>query len=261
MLVGGPPLDAIVAIETPEHIVFRHRVAGPARRAVAHVLDLIGCYGVVFVVALVAIGADRFSGSEQGGVGVGVVLVVLFVAQWVYFAAWEVLRGTTPGKMLLGLRVLTTSGRPIGPWAGILRNLLRAADVLPLGYVVGLGSMLATERFQRLGDLVAGTIVVAIPREHQDDLPRLVPLPTERERDALDAAQPLVLDAEEQASLELFLLRKRTISPEREEELARMIAGPLRRRLGLKHKDPARLLALVHARATGRDQSPPRGRR
>ena len=55
MAVDDVPLDTDVAIETPEHIVFRHRVAGPARRALAHLLDLLICYGIVFVIAIVVI--------------------------------------------------------------------------------------------------------------------------------------------------------------------------------------------------------------
>lgn len=258
-MLGGTPLDAVVAIETPEHVVFRHPVAGPLRRALAHLIDLIGCYGIVFIVAIFSIGADRFSGSA-GGFGTGFLLLVLFVAQWVYFAAWEAWRGATPGKMALGLRVVTTTGRPITAWAAILRNLLRAADVLPIGYVVGVASMTATERFQRLGDLVAGTMVVANPRLFGAELPRLMPPTTAREREELDRARDLSLDAEEQAAIELFLVRRRTLSPEREEELALMISKPLQRRLGLKIKDPSRLLALVHARVTGREEGTARRR-
>ncbi len=256
---GGPPLDAIVAIETPEHVVFRHPVAGPLRRALAHLIDLIGCYGVVLVIAVFAIGADRFSGSN-GGFGTGFLLLVLFLAQWVYFAAWEAWRGATPGKMAIGLRVVTTSGRPITAWAAILRNLLRAADVLPIGYVVGVVTMSATERFQRLGDLVAGTMVVSNANVSLGDVPRILPEPSARERDVLDGAAELSLDAEEQAAIELFLVRRRTLSPEREDELARMIAKPLQRRLGIRIKEPARMLALVHARATGRDERTTRRR-
>ncbi len=258
-MLGGTPLDAVVAIETPEHVVFRHPVAGPLRRALAHVVDLIGCYGVVFIVALFAIGADRFSGASAG-FGTGFLLFVLFLAQWVYFAAWEAWRGTTPGKMALGLRVVTTTGRPITAWAAILRNLLRAADVLPVGYVVGVVSMVATDRFQRLGDLVADTMVVATPRATDVEVPRLSPDVTPRERGELDRARNLSLDAEERAAIELFLVRRRTLGPEREEELALMISKPLQRRLGLKIKDPARLLALVHARVTGRDEKAARRR-
>src|SRR5450432_2148378 len=158
------PLDTDVAIETPEHIVFRHRVAGPARRALAYLLDLLICYGMVFVVAIIVVfaaaGAGALSGAMDStiGLGIGFLLLVLFAAQWIYFTVWEAFKGATPGKMAAGLRVVTTTGRPIGASAAVLRNLIRAADMLPTGYLVGLLSMSLTSRFQRLGDLAAGTM-------------------------------------------------------------------------------------------------------
>src|SRR5579883_2030159 len=125
-------LDTDVAIETPEHIVFRHRVAGPARRFFAYLIDVLICFGALFalliVVGLASVGAGGIGGEMDSalGVGVGLWLIVLFAAQWVYFALLEGLWGTTPGKRALGLRVVTTQGRPIDFRAAALRNILRA---------------------------------------------------------------------------------------------------------------------------------------
>ena len=154
------PLDTDVAIETPEHIVFRHRVAGPARRAVAYLVDVVLCYTcviVVGVVVLIAAGAtdviERMHStmSSTMGVGFGLLLLLQFAVQWVYFVVLEAWKGASLGKMALGLRVVTTTGRPIGFAGAALRNVVRAADALPVGYLVGLVSMLLTARFQRLG--------------------------------------------------------------------------------------------------------------
>jgi drug/metabolite transporter (DMT)-like permease len=71
----------------------------------------------------------------------GFFLVLLFAIQWVYFVVWDALRGRSPGKAAFGLRVVTTSGRPIGWRAAALRNLLRAADALPTAYIVGVTAM------------------------------------------------------------------------------------------------------------------------
>src|SRR5262249_15252496 len=136
------------------------------RRMFAQLLDLILCYGAVFVFGIFLLVAFAGAGALTGALddalklGVGLLLLLVFAAQWLYFVVWEALRGTTPGKMALGLRVLTTEGRPIGVTEAALRNLLRAADALPIGYLVGVASMTLSPRFQRLGDLVAGTIVV-----------------------------------------------------------------------------------------------------
>lgn len=253
----GEPLDTDVAIETPEHIVFRARVAGPARRALAQVVDLVVCYGTLALVALLAAfavfgvsaslsGSIEELSSAAKALG-GLLLVALFAAQWLYFVAFEALTGRTPGKAALGLRVVTTSGRPIGPRAAVLRNLLRAADLLPTAYLAGGVAMLLSSRFQRLGDLAAGTMVVVPERPARAAHAELTPPASPSELAALPAR--VSLDAEERAAIELFLRRRGALGRAREQELAAMIAGPLAARLGVTHEDPARMLALVYDRA------------
>jgi hypothetical protein len=186
---------------------------------------------------------------------------MLFAAQWVYFVVWEGLRGTTPGKMVLGLRVLTTEGRPIGFAQSVIRNVVRAADMLPTAYLAGLGSMFATRRFQRLGDLAAGTMVVVVKRAAKAIPIRLMPPPVPKELSAI--APRVLLDAEERTALELFLRRRGTLGAEREQELAEMIVEPLRDRFGGKGVNAVRLLALLYDRAMseGRDEMPVSSRR
>jgi uncharacterized RDD family membrane protein YckC len=253
------PLDTEVEIETPEHIVFRHRIAGPARRAVAHVIDLVICYGVVVGIAFVVAIGSFGSGDFTGGFGVGLLLLMLFAAQWLYFVVLEAWKGTTPGKRSMGLRVVTTEGRPIGFVAAALRNVVRAADVLPSVYLVGLVSMTITRRFQRLGDLVAGTMVVVVERTAGT---RHAIRPTFGARPRPDelAALPdlVVLDADERDALELFARRRGTLGEARERELAEIIAGPLFARLDVRFVDPVRGLTLLYERAleSGRAEAP-----
>jgi uncharacterized RDD family membrane protein YckC len=257
-----PPLDTDVAIETPEHIVFHYRLAGPARRGVAYLLDLVFCYGIVFLLGVLvyvafmgnSAGIEHDSGAKAGS---GLILVALFAAQWVWFVAWEATRGQSPGKRLTGLRVLAENGRPIGWRAAALRNLLRAADALPTGYLVGLASMFLSSRFQRLGDLVAGTIVVVPARAGAASPIELSPPAQPKELATLP--DDVALDADEREAIELFLRRRHTLGRAREEELANMIAGPMAARLGFRHGDPSRLLAIVYDRAVnaGRTEAPP----
>ncbi len=259
------PLDTSVAIETPEHIVFRHRIAGPARRVLAYLLDLLLCYGVlavlVLLIALAALGAslDDLEG-ESAKLGTGVVLLLVFAAQWGYFVAWEALRGASPGKMACGLRVVTTTGRPIGFAAAALRNVLRAADALPTGYAVGLGAMALTSRFQRLGDLVADTMVIVPERPRAATVLRVFPPPQPHELENLPAA--VRLDADERTAIEMFLRRRGTLGAAREQELAEILAEPLAKRFAYRLRDPARTLALLYDRAThgGRVEAPPSSR-
>jgi uncharacterized RDD family membrane protein YckC len=255
-------LDTDVAIETPEHIVFHYRVAGPARRALGHVLDLMLCYLGVAILAVVVLFAAMGGALKSGELtaaakaGTGLILVALFAAQWIYFVVCEAIWGRSPGKMAVGVRVVTTSGRPIGWRAAALRNLLRAADLLPVGYIVGVFSMTLSSKFQRLGDLVAGTMVVA-PEETRRARPLELDPPAEpRELAALP--DHVTLDADERVAIEMFLRRRHTLGVARENELASMIADRIGERIGYTHPNPSRLLALVYDRAVnaGRTEAP-----
>lgn len=265
-------LDTDVAIETPEHIVFRHKVAGPARRFLAYLLDIIICYTAFALIAMVvlfaSIGMSAATDAAESafGAAAGLLLVVLFAIQWVYFAVLEAWLGRTPGKAALGLRVVSTTGRPIGFRAAALRNVLRAADALPLTYTAGLlslagfASMASTRRFQRLGDLVAGTIVI-VP-ERASVAPPLVLWPPAQPYELAQLPDEVRLDADERLAIEMFLRRRARLGRPREMELASMIAEPLAERFGLRVQDPSRTLALLYDRAAnaGRVDAPPSSR-
>jgi hypothetical protein len=146
--------------------------------------------------------------------------------------------------------VLTVTGRPVGFREAVLRNVLRAADALPLTYTAGLvslsglASMAATRHFQRLGDLVAGTLVV-VPRRVQKGARLVLSPPLDpRELDGLRGA--VRLDADELEAIELFLRRRSELGQARQIELASMIAPTLCARFGLTSVDPSRALALLY---------------
>jgi uncharacterized RDD family membrane protein YckC len=94
-------------------------------------------------------------------------IFVPFLLQWGYFTLFEAFwNGQTPGKKVLNLRVIQKSGRPIGLFESMARNLIRIIDMLPGFYAVGAACVFATRRQQRLGDMVAGTLVVhSVPVE------------------------------------------------------------------------------------------------
>jgi len=248
--------------------VFRHRVAGPSRRFLAYLLDVVICYTafivIAFVVLLVAIGMAAATDAAESALaaGIGILLIVFFAIQWVYFAVLEAWRGRTPGKAALGLRVVSTTGRPIGFRAAALRNVLRAADALPLTYtagllsIAGLASMSTTRRFQRLGDLVAGTIVI-IPERATAAAP-LILWPPAQPYELAQLPDDVRLDADERLAIEMFLRRRARLGRARELELATMIAGPLAERFGFRGQDASRTLALLYDRAAnaGRIDAP-----
>lgn len=238
-------LDTTLSIETPERVVFSHQLAGPAVRSAAYLLDLLirGAFLFLVVVGLSigSIATGRFSGVEAG-----LVLVLFFGLEWGYFVLFDLLlAGRSPGKRLLGLRVIHESGRPITASESVLRNLLRAADILPLFYAVGLTTMCFDRTFRRLGDLVAGTVVVREPRLRLRNQKVRVP-----HADVPGLPPRLRLSREELAALALFERRATRLGHSRAEELAEILAPKLRARYGLGKVRAVDLLLGLLARAS-----------
>lgn len=222
-------LDTFRAVETPEGVELGLRVAGPPARFLAWGLDSvlrsIG-YAAVFAVLGLA-----------GQSGIGASLVVLFLGEWFYPVFFEVLGGgATPGKRRLGLVVLHDDGTPVGWTASILRNLLRFADFLPVGYGFGLATMLVRRDFKRLGDLAGGTVVVH--RTEREGLGGVGPGGVPRQA---PEPPPVPLRLEEQQAVLEYARRLPTWTSERAEEIA-SLALPLTGERGRAGVD--RLLAI-----------------
>lgn len=239
-------LDTTAEVETPEHIRFNYPLAGPTRRTVAYLIDLLIRFGVVLVIALVMSLVEVSTGLD--GMSTGALLVVFFVLDWFYYVVFETLwSGRSPGKRALKLRVVGQDGRSLTVLDSVLRNLLRAADFLPFGYAVGLTVMSCDPMFRRFGDLVAGTVVVIEDPGRISERLHLHPPPTPEEYAGLPTRP--ALSREELEAIELFLRRRGTLAPMREAELAELIAPLLAERLGARYTDPTRFLGLVYARA------------
>lgn len=83
------------------------------------------------------------------------------VVEAVYFVFWEMLTGgRSPGKAMIGLRVVDRCGSRVGLRNSAIRNMMRVVDMLPASYAVGFAAMMLSDRRQRLGDRAAGTIVI-----------------------------------------------------------------------------------------------------
>jgi uncharacterized RDD family membrane protein YckC len=142
--------DDRLTITTPEGLDLELTLAGVGSRFVSAIVDSL--IQIAIIVALVVVGA------ATGGAGPVVVTIGAFVVLFSYDVLFEVLNaGRTPGKRWNGLRVVRTSGRPIGFFASAVRNLMRIVDYV---FMIGAVSILVTPKNQRLGDLAAGTIVV-----------------------------------------------------------------------------------------------------
>ena len=240
-------LDTTVAVETPEHVRFRHQVVGPSRRAGAWLIDVIA-RGVI-VAGLIALASVFLVIPDLGeGITMGLAAVVLFLAEWFYFAAFEALwSGRTPGKRFTGLRVVRENGQPIDATAAILRNLLRAVDFLPGFYAIAAVIMARDPKFRRLGDMAAGTMVVAEERKRIAQTFVLQPPATEQELAWVRSLPRLRLH--DLKTIDLLLRRTARLHPDRVAELAEMIAPAYARRLGTRVSEPVRFLALLHHRA------------
>lgn len=244
-------LDTTAAVDTPERVRFRYRLAGPGQRSVAWLVDFLIRAVVFLVLAMVALALALVPGFA--GVGAGLVLLVLFLLEWFYGVVFEtLLGGRTPGKILLSLRVVRSDGAPARFPDFLLRNLLRGVDFLPMLFGIGVLTMLIDRRMRRIGDLVAGTVVVSEERAAVLGGVVVDPPVTEEERQAMPAR--VDLDREEIALVESFLRRRRSLGPERAEELAWLFGPALSQRTGIEAPTWVRVLTLAYARATGKDR-------
>jgi len=162
-----------LSIDTPEQVELSYDVAGIGSRFVAILLDqlIIGAVyffvGLAFFIVLSAIGTvDKI--DSLGIWFIAAIVVIVFLLTWGYFALFEAWwQGQTPGKRAMKLRVIKDSGRQITLFESLARNLLRFVDYLPSMYLVGVVTMLCNKRNKRLGDFVAGTLVIHERSEEQ----------------------------------------------------------------------------------------------
>lgn len=162
-LAGAPVADPISLASATGRALPRRLLALVADTFVISLLDAIvnGTFGVTRITSGIAttMGSGGFTSFTTQTTVDWPWLALLWVT---YYAVLEGLFGATVGKRLAGLRVTDLEGRRIGPQAAIVRNLARLLDVLPFGYMLGGILTLATRQHQRLGDRLAGTVVVPV---------------------------------------------------------------------------------------------------
>ena len=250
MAPGNHQLDTSIEIVTPENVSFRYHVAGPFRRLPAFIIDVV-LQTLILMLAGIAIPlVFSFFGISGLFLGMGFWFILWFVIAWFYGGLFESYwNGQTPGKRLVRIRVIATDGQPINGLQAVLRNLLRAIDCQPLFlYQFGLFSALMNDRFQRLGDLAAGTMVIVEEREWFQGILRI------DEPEALRLTQ--IIPASFQASpslaraLAAYAQRRLAFPVPRRVEVARHLAEPLARRFGLPEGiNPDHLLCAFYQRA------------
>lgn len=195
-------LDTIMDVTTPENISFHYQVVGPFRRAFAYFIDIVISLGsylllallvyLIFAFVLVPLAAAAGLTSLIGAVAgllTGMAAIGYFIVYWFYGAYMETyFNGQTLGKRLTKMRVITTDGHAIDGVQATLRNFFRLLDMMPVVPVsaifmleqpvltfiptgiFGLVYMTINRRFQRIGDLVANTVVVNEELKQQPNL-------------------------------------------------------------------------------------------
>ena len=241
-------LDTAIRIVTPENIAFSYQLASFSQRAVAYGIDLIvlgilemliGCV-LLFLVSLM---------HFPGGLALAIFLISLFILYWFLGAFFEtVWNGQTPGKRLLGIRVLSAEGQPINSFQAFIRNIMRLADLQPFGCGgIAFAVMLCNKRFQRFGDLLCGTMVIV--DENTYGRQELVQFKHPDIFRVFELLPPIALPSETLKVLALYVHRRKAISPRRRDHIATLLAVPLIERYGLPENVNFDLLlcAIYHA--------------
>jgi uncharacterized RDD family membrane protein YckC len=230
--------DDQLEIDTPEQIVLELPLAGIGSRFLGLAIDTL-IQIVLYVtagLALAFIGAAGL-GHYLRWVPVSwapaVVILFVFCVYWGYFAFFEIIwKGQTPGKRAAKIRVIKESGRPINVYEAIARNLLRAIDALPGVYGVGIVCMILNKQNRRLGDYVAGTVVVHDKRTEE--------VKPEWDMGTVAAApnpQLALVSSEELVLIETYLHRRAEMDLTLRDQVAFKIATRITGKTGLQ-RDP-----------------------
>lgn len=227
-------MDRTVEVRTPESIAFSYELAGLGSRFLALALDqAIQFATLAAIFAGIVLAASRSpkhlvpDATEKLGesLAIAFIVTVVFAILFGYFIVSEaVWNGQTPGKKLLGLRVVRDGGYPIDFSASLIRNLIRVGEAFLGYYILAAISALISPENKRLGDLAAGTIVVRDARIAE-------PRSLRAGGDEPMYASTAYVAGEERALIKRFLERRDSLTPDRRTALAAHLAARVRGRV------------------------------
>ena len=153
--------DEFLTIDTPENVMFGYEVVGIGSRFLAALIDTT----LIALLLLAANGILLYFLLSGGGTNSSFIVALLslisFAFLWGYYIFFEMRwNGSSPGKQVVGIRVIRADGTPITLAESVIRNLVRLVDFLPGAYGLGLVTMFIDSKARRLGDLAANTLVV-----------------------------------------------------------------------------------------------------
>ncbi len=231
-------MERSVSVRTPESIAFYYELAGLGSRFLALVVDVVIQWLIAVICVIVAslsapragqiAGALHLNEKNLASTVIAIVIVLAFILGYGYFMIFEQLwNGQSPGKRLVGIRVVADGGYPVTLMDSIVRNLVRVFESA-FFYLPSVISMVASSQNKRLGDYAAGTIVVRDrSMEIADRDAWLRPQPA-----ALQQPFAATLSADEVALVERYLARRTMLPPHAARTAAAKIAGALRPKLG-----------------------------
>lgn len=199
-------IDNQIYLETAEGIDIQLTPAGLGVRTLAFFYDFM-IRAAIYIFAAVVL---QFAGQF----GMGLFFIITFSIEWFYPVIFEITQGATPGKKKYELVVVYDNGLPVSFSGSLTRNLFRAVDFLPAFYTLGGVCMLLSGKSKRVGDYLAGTMVVFKER------------PVRLGQFSSEKAQTIdiVLDSEQQKAIVEFAERSKSLSEQRQQELANILA-------------------------------------
>lgn len=220
-------------IDTPEQTSLEFPLAGIGSRFLAMVVDTAiqtAAGLLIFLVFITMLPGFRLFGIAGAQWIIALFIIAGFLLYSAYFAFFEIVwNGQTPGKRYAQLRVMKDDGRPISAYDAVARNLLRIVDSLPGFYGIGVLSVIFSKQSKRLGDFVAGTVVV-----HETALEGVRPFAETKIDESLPAFDASSITVEEMRLIETFVERRDSLDPGLRGNMALQIADKIGEKLQVK---------------------------
>jgi uncharacterized RDD family membrane protein YckC len=258
------PITDDIAVLTSENVRLTYTLAGLGSRLAAFLADTAIIFfcalGLTYLFFTVGMSVRDLESLSSGTISflVGIYIAALFLLIWGYYFFFEWINwGQSPGKQLLGIRVTMADGAPADLTACAVRNVIRIIDMLLAAVGVTPFVLIFTPRFQRLGDLAAGTVVVKKRALFFDDV-LTAARAADRSTTALASEAPalaiqLKVTEAERDLIERFLARREALPESVRLKLSRDLAARIRAQIpgdAASDLTDEALIEAVHAQAS-----------
>lgn len=216
-----------VIISTPEHVRLPFETAGISTRALAKGIDLLFLSVLVLPIGFVTyqvLGLLSLSNSEISSIILGIFWVFIAFVPVLYFTVTEYwFKGQTLGKRLFRLRVISDDGRNPSFSAIFLRNILQLIDLLPGFYFIGMVAIFIHHQEKRIGDMVAGTLVIKEKQGKEESIPIYHTYLSLTKQDQETFGQLMLISNDFYSIIESYLARREDLHPQRRINLAKQL--------------------------------------